>query len=1030
MRSRWALWLVCVVLALVLSCGGIALYARWSELADAFRERALISQTDRSHTRSLAARVDSVGYRPLRTTRGDEDSASLRLEVSSILAFSKQARLRGRALLLDGQASAAAAEFERAAGSHPDARLLSDLAAARIAEADETASVEPAIAGAIAAQQAIRQSPGLAAAHFNLALALRRLGLDDEARDAFEAAAALEPGTSWSIEALTLARELVTRVKRIDAWAASEERLKQTTNRDTQRAVVSSNIQSARRYAEGPYLVDWAAARASRRENEALHLRTHARLVAGVLRDVTGESLAWDAIAAIDRAEEKGEESALALARAHLLYRDGRIARRDHDDDRAITLLRQSADELARAGSPLQYVARYQIAGAYYEQGRIEDALAQLDSLDGRALRAKGYRALAAQLGWERGICLLVRGAYGEAFDVLDQSYQLAAATRDDDLAATLDSLAAQALEYLNEPGEAWRRRARALRRNAVAGNDFGRAVMLSTAANLQLAARNWATARLLLDYALPLAEAARDPLIIAQVHAQRSVARDELGDHDEAARDRSDALRSAQGVRALEVRDRLLGFVDMADGIALRDRSPASAVRHFERVIERQKRSGQSSLLPRLYYECSRARGAAGDREGERKDLRAGIDVVAAWEMSITTPEQRVAITVWGDVMRRDLISLELAGGDFAAAFAYADDRPNAILFSEGVHNSPIRKQEVLRFVQRELAPEAAVIEFVRAQGKFLVFVIRRDYARAVVLPNSVAEITTATTALRNAESARIPDTSADLYKMILRPIQRDLSGLRTIAIGPDHELSGLSFGALRNPENDRYLGQDFIVVHAQTATAAIGASKQARDRTNDALLAIGASEFDRSRYSDLPALSNVKREAEQVSAGEVESRLLVGSDVTARNLAQELPKAGLVHYAGHIVGRGADSRLLVSGGSLTAREIGRMRFDKTRTVVLAACRGAGTSDAHPVFADIASAFLMAGVPVVIASANEVDDAETPQVMLQLHAFLRLEYDAAAALRATINFERSNGKQVPLSVRFLAVGGASSLVR
>jgi CHAT domain-containing protein/tetratricopeptide (TPR) repeat protein len=1006
----------------------IAAAIAWPRIADGLRARALDLAAAKLPSRPFDGRLHDMPHVPRLAQRGENEGTNLRLraEAFRVLQNSAAVGLRGKALLLTGDGAAAAAALEHAADG--DATTFSDLAAARIHEADQSKNVEPALAGVIAARHALSLSPGLAAAHFNLALALERIGLTNEAADTFVHAATLEPGSAWAAEALSRADGARRTTSTVPKWTAAELQLKDTSDPRQQRSIVASNVPAARRYAEGPYLVDWAEARLAGRREDARAALAFAGVVATALRDVTGDCLAWDAVSAIDRAEAAGEETAVSLARAHLIYRDGRLARRDHDDAHAIPLLENAANQLAARGSPLQYVARYQIIGAYYEQARIDDALASLALIDRMSLRDRGYRVLTAQIGWAHGNCLLVRGAYGEAFDVFDEGYRLATTVRDADLAATLDGLAAQALEYLGDHEEAWKRRARALRLNGLVHNDTRRAVILASAANSQLAARNWSAAAALLDYGLPLAEGARDPLVTGQILAERSVARDETGDHAGAADDRAAASRAVRQVSAREVRERLLGFIDIAEAVAQGSTSPLAAIAYFSRTIDQQKRSTQSSLLPRLYYERARARGASGDRTGEKEDLRAGLDVVQTWERSIATPEQRAAISIWGDAMRRDLIVVELADGDVAAAFADSDTRPEPGNYSTG--KSSAGRLDALRSVRAALSPDAAVVEFVRIRENLVVFVVRRDVAVAMTLPSSASAIAAAASVLRNASDERFAVAAADLYTFVLAPFRHYLDGVRTIAFVPDHDLTGLSFGGLFNPEGKRYLAEDFIVVHAPTATAAIRLSHQARDRVATTVVAIGASEFDHARYPDLTKLPNVVREVKDVAATWRRALILVGGEVTAENLRRELPRTGIVHFAGHIIGHGANSRLVISGEGLAARDVARMRLDTAQVVVLAACRGSASHDSPVMYADIGGAFLAAGAPTVIATTNNVDDAEAPRLMVRLHTFLRDGDNAAVALRKTIMLERSAQQSLPISLRFLAIGGTPSLVR
>src|SRR5207249_10016632 len=78
--------------------------------------------------------------------------------------------------------------------------------------------------------------------------------------------------------------------------------------------------------------------------------------------------------------------------------------------------------------------------------------------------------------------------------------------------------------------------------------------------------------------------------LFRSQIHAQRSVTRDELGDHNGAAQDRLAASGLARRV-APEVRSRLIAFIEIAEGVADRVASPKAAIRSEEHTSELQSR-------------------------------------------------------------------------------------------------------------------------------------------------------------------------------------------------------------------------------------------------------------------------------------------------------------------------------------------------------------------------------------------------------------------------------------------------------
>lgn len=198
--------------------------------------------------------------------------------------------------------------------------------------------------------------------------------------------------------------------------------------------------------------------------------------------------------------------------------------------------------------------------------------------------------------------------------------------------------------------------------------------------------------------------------------------------------------------------------------------------------------------------------------------------------------------------------------------------------------------------------------------------------------------------------------------------------------------------------------------------------------------MVAVGSSAFDRSAHPEAEALPSVQKEASEIAELWKSQNVLAAQDATPTALLKALPTASAIHYAGHIVGRGTDARLLLAPqhgrDSLSAKEIADLSLT-AQVVVLAGCRGSGMSASHAIIGDMASGFLAAGAPTVIASDTDIDDAEAPRTMRRLHSFLSEGFDAAEAVRRTALLDlQEKSNRVPLSIRLLVHGGSRSVLR
>ncbi len=118
----------------------------------------------------------------------------------------------------------------------------------------------------------------------------------------------------------------------------------------------------------------------------------------------------------------------------------------------------------------------------------------------------------------------------------------------------------------------------------------------------------------------------------------------------------------------------------------------------------------------------------------------------------------------------------------------------------------------------------------------------------------------------------------------------------------------------------------------------------------------------------------------------------ILVGRQATKERFVEMAPDFDVVHFGGHAFVNPEFpllSRLAFAGEagteqSLFAHEIARIRFPRTRVVVLAACStAAGVVSRGEGVVSVARPFLGAGVPLVVASQWDVDDRATEQLTL-----------------------------------------------
>lgn len=245
---------------------------------------------------------------------------------------------------------------------------------------------------------------------------------------------------------------------------------------------------------------------------------------------------------------------------------------------------------------------------------------------------------------------------------------------------------------------------------------------------------------------------------------------------------------------------------------------------------------------------------------------------------------------------------------------------------------------------------------------------------------------------AAREAEQAVIAAAAAALRGQLFGGIEDLLVASRRVVLVPDGVLNLFAPALL-----DLAGGREWIRVPAAAVLVGLraGGGAPAPLRPLRALALAGDGER--------VALPGARREAAALARGYrgVERLLLpgaVGGDISL----ERLRGYDLLHIAAHAELNDQSpwqSALLLGGKRLSAAEIARGRLD-ARLAVLAACASAdGRRLSGEGVLGLASAFLGAGAPAVIATLWPVDDAATAALMERFYAELAAGRSAAAAL-------------------------------
>ena len=347
-----------------------------------------------------------------------------------------------------------------------------------------------------------------------------------------------------------------------------------------------------------------------------------------------------------------------------------------------------------------------------------------------------------------------------------------------------------------------------------------------------------------------------------------------------------------------------------------------------------------------------------------------------------------------------------------------------------------------VLTLAEAEkLLPDArtAILQYVVAESESYVFVIARDAGEVAVTVHTLGlrsdKLATQTESFREQVASRdllFNASARQLYDLLIKPVEKQLQGTKTLIIVPDGPLWDLPFQALSGGKG--YLLDDFVVSYVPSlsvlremrrkwSTTYTTPNQRRAAKPSYDLLALGNPELNvlevaklsMLRAEDLGPLSSAEKEVNVIGQlyGRNRSKVLVRDRATEEEAKAGAEKYRLLHVAAHAVLDDRNpmySRIMLSreeqreDGMLEAWEL--MKLDlKAEMVVLSACQTArGRVGAGEGMIGMSWALFVAGSPTVVVSQWKVDSDRTSELMIDFHRHLvrgrRASMTKAEALR------------------------------
>jgi CHAT domain-containing protein len=842
--------------------------------------------------------------------------------------------------------------------------------------------------------------------HYNQALAYERVGLAQIAVPVLETALKEETDAGWRESIRRRVAEL-RRDEAAESWPQARRRLLAAAEREDRPRVeelVRRWIQASREELEEEVLGGWGQDVLTGNAVDAARKLKAASCIAEALARL-GDRFVVDALPRFD-----------SLAAAHRDYRDARRAQLRGDYEVAGERARAAADGFRRWGSPFAEIADRVVSTCRYHRGEMKLALADSE----RALLLPAilrYPSVAGRWQWLRGICLVTLGRPDEGLEAYSQARRQFEALGDAEGMALSDTFSGETFRNLGQAAEAAQSLFRALRL-------FSR---LPNRPRLQLAPSELAALCVKLGLSraalafqeFTLAQARASGLGYAEGYELMVRARIEIlaGSRDAATSDLARARLLWAKTEPGALRDRMLADLEVAEGGLWLTSNPEAAAHSFTDALRYFESVGRTFQPLGARYQLARALVAQGRILEAKSSLERGLSSRETLRAVLRSGRQRESFFDEAQAFFDDLVRVSFQSGDLDAAFDAAECSRSRVLLDRLAGDTPLvavnASPPSLREIRRRLPPDTALLELHFDSGRVRGIWVNATGAVGKDLASRQEIIRLLKTLeIRRRDEAAVREALSALYDLLLRPFETQLARAGRLILVPHRELSEAPFAALYDRRAGRYLIEWKVLTMAPSAAVALPASLPPSPAGGAGKILVYADpKLDaRDPRLVLPRLSGAHAEAVRVAAQYPTAVIREDADARIDTFLREAGGFEVVHVAAH----GVENRLqpgrsflaLAQGekgepGLLTAAAVSGARFAKTRLVVLATCEGAGgESTGSEGTLSVASAFLSAGVPAVVASFSTIGDQAAASLFPAFHRRLTAGDPPAEALR------------------------------
>ena len=722
-----------------------------------------------------------------------------------------------------------------------------------------------------------------------------------------------------------------------------------------------------------------------------------AALLASAIGAATNDPLYAEEVAAARRHPAQ-------MIDAHQRYLKGMRLFSANDFDGARQTMIEALKVFRRSNAPYRLWVETRLATADWRTGNVDAAHRGLERV-AREARDRGYVSLLGRVMVQQGEVFKSQWRLTEALAARRAGIAVQEKAGLLENAISAYSNIAGDLRMLGEEQESWAAMGSALENLAHIRRPRGRYLPLYNAT--LFASRHGLYDAALIFQDAAVREATLDgPDTLTEATLQRALVHVRRGDEARARADfnRADARIAAAPAGAFRdymsaERDIVRAQLNATGNHSEAEADLSSAIAYFRRI--------EPGRVPNLYLLMARAQARSRPAETEAA-LRQGIENLEAQQAGLA--DEAFKISFFDDAwsLFQDMVSLQMKANNPDKAFEYAE-RSRARSLLAAAQQSTLSRTRTLGEIEAQLPPSLAIVRYSTLPDRILIWTITAGHTSLVERAIADRDLTRLVEQHRESiRDQRERPASDQLYRLLIEPVVAALPKSAGVVLVPDGPLQQLAFATLRHPSTRKYLIEDHALLVSPSASFFVDARAAAAGRDKappSSALLVGNPTAGGAR-----ALPGAENEVIMASRLYPRHEVLLARHATKNRFLELAPLFDVVHFGGHALVNPEYpllSRLVFADEakgeqSLFAHEIARVRFPRTRVVVLAACStAAGAISRGEGVVSVARPFLGGGVPLVIASQWDVDDRATEQLTFNFHRELQNLGDPVRALQA-----------------------------